>query len=72
MLRLRTEAWFQRQERVGYHETSAALTALSQSDALTGEVPDGEYDWFGLFPQQTPFHSDGNTLVSVQIRFQQT
>ena len=28
MLRLRSDAWMQRQERVGYHETSAALTAL--------------------------------------------
>lgn len=31
MLRLRTDAWFQRQERVGYHETSAALTALKKT-----------------------------------------
>lgn len=30
MLRLRTDAWYQRQERVGYHETSAALTLLKQ------------------------------------------
>lgn len=30
MLRLRTDAWFQRQERVGYHETSAALTVLKK------------------------------------------
>ena len=30
MLRLRTDAWFERQERVGYHETSAALTALKK------------------------------------------
>ncbi len=30
MLRLRTDAWFQRQERIGYHETSAALTALKK------------------------------------------
>jgi putative transposase len=30
MLRLRTDAWYQRQERVGYHETSAALTALKK------------------------------------------
>ena len=30
MLRLRTDAWMQRQERVGYHETSAALTALKK------------------------------------------
>lgn len=30
MLRQRTDAWFQRQERVGYHETSAALTALKK------------------------------------------
>ena len=31
MLRLRTDAWMQRQERVGYHETSAALTALKKA-----------------------------------------
>ena len=31
MLRLRSDAWFQRQERVGYHETSAALTALKKT-----------------------------------------
>lgn len=36
MLRLRTDAWFQRQERVGYHETSAALTKLKR---------DPEYAW---------------------------
>ena len=30
MLRLRTEAWFSRQERIGYHETSAALTQLKK------------------------------------------
>lgn len=30
MLRLRTDAWFQRKERIGYHETSAALTALKK------------------------------------------
>src|SRR5246127_5634804 len=31
MLRMRTDAWYQRQERVGYHETSAALTALKKT-----------------------------------------
>ena len=31
MLRLRTDAWMQRQECVGYHETSAALTALKKT-----------------------------------------
>lgn len=31
MLRLRTDAWYQRQERIGYHETSAALTALKKT-----------------------------------------
>ena len=31
MLRLRTDAWFERQERVGYHETSALLTALKKT-----------------------------------------
>jgi putative transposase len=30
MLRLRSDAWMQRQERVGYHETSAALTLLKK------------------------------------------
>lgn len=29
-LRLRTDAYFERQERIGYHEASAALTALKQ------------------------------------------
>ncbi|WP_028220973.1 RNA-guided endonuclease InsQ/TnpB family protein [Paraburkholderia oxyphila] len=40
MLRLRTDAWYQRQERVGYHETSAALTALkkTQEHAWLNEV----------------------------------
>lgn len=32
MLRQRTDAWFQRQEKVGYHETSAMLTALKKTD----------------------------------------
>jgi putative transposase len=36
MLRQRTDAWYQRQERVGYHETSAALTALKKT---------GEHAW---------------------------
>ncbi|MBW4048104.1 MAG: IS200/IS605 family element transposase accessory protein TnpB [Proteobacteria bacterium] len=31
MLRMRSDAWMQRQERVGYHETSAALTALKKT-----------------------------------------
>lgn len=31
MLRLRTDAWRKAQQRVGYHETSAALTALKQT-----------------------------------------
>ena len=31
MLRLRSDAWMQRRERVGYHETSAALTALKKT-----------------------------------------
>jgi putative transposase len=30
MLRIRTDAWFQRHEKVGYHETSAMLTALKK------------------------------------------
>jgi len=34
MLRLRTDAWLQRQERVGYHETSAALTKLKRGPAF--------------------------------------
>jgi len=32
MLRQRTDAWFQRHERMGYHETSAMLTALKKSE----------------------------------------
>lgn len=31
MLRLRSDAWMLRQERVGYHESSAALTALKKT-----------------------------------------
>ncbi len=31
MLQFRTDAWYQRQERIGYHETSAALTALKKT-----------------------------------------
>ena len=31
MLRLRTDAWFERGERVSYHATSAALTALKRT-----------------------------------------
>ncbi len=40
MLRLRSDAWMQRQERVGYHETSAALTLLKKTPehAWLGEV----------------------------------
>jgi putative transposase len=34
MLRLRTDAWFQRQQKVGYHETSSALTALKKQPEL--------------------------------------
>ena len=30
-LRLRTDAWFQRKERIGYHETSAQLTLLKKT-----------------------------------------
>jgi putative transposase len=30
MLRLRTDAWYERQERIGYHETSSLLTALKK------------------------------------------
>lgn len=36
MLRLRTDAWMQEQRRIGYHETSAALTALKKQE---------EYAW---------------------------
>ena len=32
MLRQRTDAWFQRQEKVGYHETSAMLTVLKNTE----------------------------------------
>jgi putative transposase len=31
MLRMRSDAWLERQQRVGYHETSAALTALKKT-----------------------------------------
>jgi putative transposase len=31
MLRQRTDAWFQRQERINYHQTSAMLTALKKT-----------------------------------------
>lgn len=34
MLRERTDAWFERQERVGYHVTSAKLTALKKEPEL--------------------------------------
>lgn len=30
MLRLRTDAWYERRERIGYHETSSALTLLKK------------------------------------------
>ena len=36
MLRQRTEAWYERQERMGYHESSAALTVLKKTE---------EYGW---------------------------
>jgi len=36
MLRLRTDAWMQEQRRIGYHETSSALTALKKQE---------EYAW---------------------------
>jgi putative transposase len=36
MLRQRTDAWYERQQRMGYHETSAALTALKKTK---------EHDW---------------------------
>ena len=36
MLRLRTDAWYERQERIGYHETSALLTTLKKQP---------EYEW---------------------------
>ncbi|HPW37603.1 MAG TPA: transposase, partial [Syntrophorhabdus sp.] len=38
MLRVRTDAWFQRSEKVGYHDTSALLTALKK---------DPQYAWLG-------------------------
>lgn len=34
MLRQRTDAWFQRQEKIGYHQTSAMLTALKKTEEL--------------------------------------
>jgi putative transposase len=33
-LRLRTDAYYERQERIGYHEASAALTALKQQPEM--------------------------------------
>ena len=40
MLRLRTDAWFKENKKVGYHATSAALTALKKQPefAWLGEV----------------------------------
>jgi putative transposase len=35
MLRLRTDAWYERQERVGYHETSTLLTELKKQPEYT-------------------------------------
>lgn len=32
MLRQRTDAWYERQKRMGYHETSAALTELKKTE----------------------------------------
>jgi putative transposase len=34
-LRMRTDAYYERQERIGYHETSAALTQLKQQSETT-------------------------------------
>jgi putative transposase len=34
-LRLRTDAYYERHERIGYHEASAALTALKQRPETT-------------------------------------
>lgn len=34
MLRMRTDAWYNQQKRVGYHETSAALTLLKKQPEL--------------------------------------
>ncbi len=36
MLRMRTDAWYVRQERIGYHETSAVLTLLKK---------DSDFSW---------------------------
>lgn len=36
MLRVRTDAWYERQERIGYHETSKLLTELKKQP---------EYEW---------------------------
>jgi putative transposase len=33
-LRLRTDAYYEHQERIGYHEVSAALTALKQQPEM--------------------------------------
>ena len=35
MLRQRTDAWFERKEKVGYHETSAMLTALKKTEEFS-------------------------------------
>src|SRR5258708_37765436 len=35
-LRLRTDAYYQRQERLGYHELAAALTTLKQQPETEG------------------------------------
>ena len=35
-LRLRTDAYYQRQERLGYHEASAALTSSNSSRRRRG------------------------------------
>lgn len=35
MLRQRTDAWYERKEKVGYHETSAMLTALKKQPELS-------------------------------------
>src|SRR2546427_11153239 len=37
-LRLRTDAYYQEQKRIGYHDTSARLTLLKQQHAWLNEV----------------------------------
>ena len=59
MLRLRTDAWMQRQERIGYHETSAALTTLKKQP---------EYAWLNEV-SSVPVQQSLRHLQSAFINF---